>query len=367
MHALDAIPGDAFLVATLDVDGLRRSPLGAPLFGGVASKLAGEKALTDLCGFDPLGRISEIAIAVPEEGGRGDFGIAIRADVGDAELLACAQKVIASKHADVATPTIREQGSYTLIEPDSADADPEHRFPTLAYRSGGPYLIARGPWLSAMVDAVEGRLPSVAASEGHAAIRRELSRGPVSPSAIVTAVLPKGFRQRLKEELQDELGIDDGNAPSPGARSAIVNGVLGVGSAGIGVVAGASGSDAQVDAVFRCEGPEPCAEVKRLVLARRLDWSQQISLRLLGLGPLLDSMKVEDDGTLVRVTARAPAEDAAAWLDRVLTLRGVHHPTAGPLEKSAPGRPPPRGLPSADEVLRPQIDAGRLDPHPNPP
>jgi hypothetical protein len=341
LRAIDAIPGNAFLVLTFDVDALRRSPLGAPVFGGVASKLAGEKALTDLCGFDPLARMTEIAVAVPEEGERGDFGVAIRADVSKLELLGCAKKAIESRQPGAAAPTLRESGTYTLVDPDSPDDDPLHRYPTLAYRDGGPFLIGRGPWLSAMIDTVEGRLPSVAESP-HAGLRRDLASalGTEKPTALATAILPRAFRERMRTELAAELAFDEPTTPKPsdGPKAAILQGILGVTSAGAAIQAGPSGSDSQVTmtALFRCEDKGACAELEKLIGRRRFGWSQDIALRLTGVGPLLDAMKIGNEGLVLRVTTHAPSDDASHWLDRVLTLRGPRHPKAGPLVPVTP-------------------------------
>jgi len=87
-RAIDAVPADAFLVMTLDVDRLRKSPLGAAILGGANSKLLGEKTITAICGFDPLDRMREVAVAVPQEDETGEFGIVIRADITKHELLA---------------------------------------------------------------------------------------------------------------------------------------------------------------------------------------------------------------------------------------------------------------------------------------
>jgi len=352
LHAIDAIPGNAFLVLTVDVDGLRRSPLGSPIFGGISSKLAGEKALTDLCGFDPLARMTELAVAVPESGDKGDFGIAIKADISRDELLGCAGKVIESrKQRAMGAPTVRESGSYTLIEPDAPDSDPTHAFPTLAYRDGGPFLIARGVWLASMIDTVEGKLPSAKVNPAHATLRDDVTvdSGKVAPTVVATAVLPKAFRERMKAELG--LEADPGEDTS---ERGVMSGVLGVSSVGLGIKAGPAGGDSDVVAVFRCEDNAGCAVVERLLAKRRLDWAGRIDLRLLGVGKLLDSMKMENQGTLLRVTARAPSDDASRWLDRLLT-RPSRHPGAGPFlpPASHPGLPPGQA-PTPDEVLQPR-------------
>lgn len=358
LHAVDALPANAFLVLTVDVDALRNSPLGAPLFGGAQSRLLGEKAITDLCGFDPLARVSEIAVAVPEESAPGDFGVVVRASISKGELLECAEKVILSrKEGGQGHPVIRAAGSYTLIEAetskDPAEGDSARRYPTLAYRDGGPFLIGRGPWLDTMIDTVDGRLPNLSSNLAHMSMRKDLGKADGKDRALAvlgTVLLPKDLRERLKGELGEEAGGD-------AARNQTMEGVLGVSVAGAGVSAGAAGGDAEVVLMARCEDAGACAAVEKLVAKKRFEWSQDLSLRLFGLGPLLDSVKIDNLGATLRITAHAPSNDAARWLETILKGRTVHHPMpAGPLT-SAP-RTGPSSFPgaaggSAVETLKP--------------
>src|SRR4051794_10295121 len=83
----DAIPRAAFIPATADFAGLRRSPLYDAVFGKEAAAAdpmrhaLGVSALADACGFDPATRIQKIAVSIPEEGDRGEFGVAARVEV----------------------------------------------------------------------------------------------------------------------------------------------------------------------------------------------------------------------------------------------------------------------------------------------
>ena len=38
----------------------------------------------------------------------------------------------------------------------------------VAFREGGPFLVGRGPWLTHMMEAAEGRTPSLATTTGNA-------------------------------------------------------------------------------------------------------------------------------------------------------------------------------------------------------
>src|SRR5262245_23461692 len=94
---LDAIPRDSFPVATVNVAELRRSPLYDVLVGKDGTLLRpqnavldrralGIKKLSDACGFDPLQRVESLAVGVPEEGDKGEFGVAARVTVTSDEL-----------------------------------------------------------------------------------------------------------------------------------------------------------------------------------------------------------------------------------------------------------------------------------------
>ncbi|MEO7113978.1 MAG: hypothetical protein ABI183_26290, partial [Polyangiaceae bacterium] len=60
---MDAIPADAFLVATFDIAALRDSPIAAPLAPLVSSLGASE--VEAQCGFEPVARVHELSVAIP--------------------------------------------------------------------------------------------------------------------------------------------------------------------------------------------------------------------------------------------------------------------------------------------------------------
>ena len=182
---LDAVPRDAWLVVTIDVASIRASPIARPLFAvlGATRAIPGVASLADACGFDPLERVGDVLVASPEQGEHGDFGVAFTADVSRDDLAQCAEKVMRARGGG---PVAAIHGSYTTFE-DSSGAEPVHA--RLAYRAAGPFLVGRGPWLDAMMDAVDGR-GDRGASE-HAALRRAVvgEHGGRGPAVVVTARL----------------------------------------------------------------------------------------------------------------------------------------------------------------------------------
>jgi hypothetical protein len=344
VHAIDSMPASSFLVVTLDVDLLRASPLGAPLLGGPGSQLLADRTLAATCGFDPLERMREIAIAVPVEDDTGEFGVAIRADLSKDELVECARKVIDAR-GGADHVTIRQSGSFTLVEPDGPLS---RRYPTLAYREGGPFIVARGAWLDTLLATTEGKLPSVRHESRHLALRRELGQTSDEHPAfalVATVLLPKEMRERIKRDMGPEVAGASGSANSP----ALMAGVLGVESAGLGVATGdASGSETRATIELRCEDEGACAAVARLIDKTRREWSSDLGVRLLGLGTLLDNLGVEAKGASLRVTTHAPAGEAAKWVERLLELKSG---------RPATPRPRPSSYPSSDEVIRPDAAA----------
>jgi hypothetical protein len=297
---LSFVPEDAWLAVTVDMDALRSSGLAAPLAGTVPGALG-------QCGFDPLERVHEIVIASPEGGEKGDFGLAFRADASQKELQECANKVIAARGGKALT---RSRAGFSVIE----DAgDPGHA--RLAYREGGPFLVGRGEWLDRMID-LAARSPATSASgepvTTHSELRASLSHG-ATPAVLLTAILPKDLRERLKGELGAELGTEADRAYAS---------VLSVQAAGAALTTGPAGSTTGVEAELRCETRSACDDVKGVIERKRAAFSRSAGERLVGVGQLLDSLRVETHGTSLSLVARASTDELAQALGRVLRVVG---------------------------------------------
>jgi len=321
---LSAVPRDAFLVVTIDVEALRKSPLAPSLLGGDATKLLGAGDISATCGFDPIGRAKEIAIAVPEGGDQGDFGVVAMGDLHEAELAECGKKLMAARGGTSKRST---RGSFTLLE-DTAEGGAR---PKIALREGGPLIVGRGAWLDAMLDAAEGKAPNVLAGSPHMKLRDALAKRDAKPRAVIaTAVLPKSLRERLKHEMGAEVDAD-------GGANVAMGGVLSVEIAGVAITAGAAGQESEAAAELRCETADACEEVKKLILRKRLTFSKDVGVRLVGLGPLIDSLDVVTSGTTLTASAHAPTEDIAKAIDRVLRLRNERPRPPPPPSASAAG------------------------------
>jgi hypothetical protein len=322
------VPRDAWLVARIDVATLRQSPIAKSVLGsGSATIVPGLGSLGDTCGFDPLARLHELVMASPEGGERGDFGVAFSGDFSREELAACADKVI---RAHGGRPSSSTRGDFTVIE-DGASA----KHARVAYREGGPFLVGHGPWLDAMIDAADGKVERE--RHEHADLRAALEkRGGAARSILVTAVLPKALRERLKAELA-------GQAAGSGAANDVDRAyasVLAVEQAGVSVASGGPGSTTEVAVELRCESQHDCEAVRDVGERKRLALSRDFGVRIIGLGPLLDSLNVEVHGSSLTAAAHGPTDDLARVVQRAVDLRSLEHspesPSAAPSSRPSP-------------------------------
>jgi hypothetical protein len=312
--ALTAVPRDAWLVARIDVAALRQSPIAKSVLGsGSATIVPGLGSLGDTCGFDPLSRLHELVMVSPEGGERGDFGVAFSGDFSRDELAACADKVI---RAHGGRPSSSTRGDFTVIE-DGARA--QHA--RVAYREGGPFLVGHGAWLDTMIDAADGKAERE--RHEHAELRAALEkRGGAARSILVTAVLPKALRERLKAELADQAAASD-------ADRAYAS-VLAVEQAGVSVASGGPGSTTEVAVELRCESQHDCEAVRDVGERKRHALSSDFGVRIIGLGPLLDSLNLEVHGSSLTATAHGSTDDLARVVQRAVDLRSLERSAQSP-------------------------------------
>jgi hypothetical protein len=166
---------------------------------------------------------------------------------------------------------------------------------------------------------------------------------------MATVVLPSPMRERIKKEMGAEIRAGSGEEKSVSA------GILGVESVGLAVLAGEPDGETSVIVEVVCEAKAACAAVAELVEKKRAEWTRDFSIRLLGVGALLDQVVVENRGESLRISTRAPSSEAAKWLGRVLELQGIRHPIAGQLDS---GAAPVRSPPQPDEVVRTRPEGG---------
>ncbi len=172
-----------------------------------------------------------------------------------------------------------------------------------------------------MIDAAEAAAPRERPE--HAALRQSLAPRPgeAPRSVLVTALLPSAVRDRLRAELGAELGSDGERAYAS---------VLAVASAGFALGTGGPGSTTDLAVELRCDTGDACTEVKTLIERKRLAFSRDLGLRLVGVGPLIDSLLVAAPGQSLSATAHAPTDDLARAARRVLDFRAPPRPRQAP-------------------------------------
>ena len=321
-RVVDAIPSGALLVATADLAALRSSPVGVP-FLREGREIQGLGKVRDVCGFDPIDALTEAAIAIPAAGDAGEFGLVAVGKVDDEAVIACAAKVISARGGNPVVTTI---GGFRSVR----DATLSVSGGEIAARKGGPLLLGAGTYLRSMIDAADGRTPTIRSSRAHAALGREIE----GASIRVTVVLTPDQRRTLLDEL-----AESGAKGSPAAS--IAGGALGV---RIGPTVGVHG-------VIACDDAAACGRLADALGKARDARAGDALLRLVGVGALLERIAIEPRGELVHARVDMPAEQAALLAERLLALRGAsprsrRAPAEEPSARSA-ARPPP------DEVLAP--------------
>lgn len=334
----DAMPKGSFIVATVDVDELRRSPVYEAVLGkgeGGADPIRGALGMTslaDACGFDPMARVRRLAVSVPEEGDRGEFGLAARVEVTRDELEKCTRALAERRGGDEKVAT-REVGSFVVVDGPRPSGPGAGRSSAsqIGYGRAGLLVVGRGAWFSSMLGAADRKEPGARDAAEHASLRSALTSkdGFRAPTLLVTAILPRSLRDRLRGEMT-EGGSD--------AANTTMAGVLGVSALGAAIQAGSTSRNAEAAVEMLCDTPAGCEAVEKLILKKRLDWSKDLSMRMVGLGPLIDSLEVKRDGSHLRATASSNAVALASTFDRLLRLRQKPAPPPPP---PAPATPPP--------------------------
>ena len=317
-RSLDAIPAGALLVATADLAALRASPVGAP-FLREGREIPGVGKVRDVCGFDPVDTITEVALAIPAAGDTGEFGLVASGAVDADALIACASKVIDARGGHAVTTTL---GSFRSVR----DAAPASTGGEIAVRKGGPLLLGAGSYLRAMIDAADGQAPSIRTSVAHGFLAREVGNA----SIRVTVVLSPTLRRTLT----DELARNDA-AGSP--AGSIVAGALGVDL----------GPSVGLHVVLSCESAFACARLADSLSSARDARVADVGTRIMGFSEVLQRIKITAEGEQVHARVDVPADQATVLAERLVALRGMRHPMPRdePAEPRAPALPP-------DEVIK---------------
>lgn len=322
--ALDAVPSGALLLLTLDLKGLRASPLGSALAGPARSTWLGDVKAT--CGFEPLDALTELAVVVPLNGRDGEFGIVGAGDVDAEAIAACASKVIEARGGK---PAKTKLGSFTSVR----DVGPGSQGSgEIAVKPGGPLLIGSGDAMRSLVDASDGQVASIRSDQAHAALRNAVGDDAL---ARLTSVLSGEQRATIADE------VDRSGGRAPAVLKAVV-------AAGLGLKV--TSETVQLHAVALLQGEAEAAAFRDAVDELRTARAESLLLRALGIGTLLERIQLSVEGKAVHLTLALTIVEATNLLDRITALAAPSKRVAPSASAEPPSPSPPpssSALPSA--------------------
>lgn len=321
-HALDAIPAGALLVVTADLAGVRASPSFAK-FLREEREVPGLGKVRDICGFDPMDSIKEVAFAIPAAEDSGEFGLAAAGDIDDEPLLTCAAKVIEARGG---RPVVTTIGSFRSVR----DASGGGGSGEIAVRKGGPLILSGGPYLRAMIDAADLRSPTIRSSVAHTRLAKEVG----DASIRITAVLTPRERATLADELSQ-----NGETGSPATAIAAV------------AIGAKISAEVELHGVIICDVDGACERLATSLKAFRDDRAADFATRLVGFGGMFEKLSIEPRGATIHARVTLPADQAATLADRLVTLGGFRHPM--PDKPPTPINAAPSAEPSATPSAAP--------------
>jgi hypothetical protein len=328
---IDAVPKESFLVGTLDVEELRRSPIYEVIPGvkGGGAGIGSLASVEEACGFDPIKRIERMALTVPEKEGERDYGVIARVKVTRDELQTCKRR-LDEKRGSSAPTEVTERGDFVVIDTPKGK---------LAYGSGDLLVVSKATWFDTILETANGKHAAVKDSKEHEDLRFALTarEGWRAPTLVITAILPSALRERIKKEMAPEADREE--------KDAVMGAVLGVSAVGVAMRAGPPGGHFDARILMSCDSQKACELVEKLVLKKRLDWSRNLLFRLGGFGPVIDSIETKVTGSRLEVSATANVDSLAGAIERA-----IRHAESTP--SPPPGMPAIPGTRRPDETLK---------------
>lgn len=193
----EAVPQGPALLVTLDVAALGPTTARQLLEAG-GQRLLG---LRELCGFEPLLALRQVALAVPPSPAQTapDFALIAQTTLESEPALRCAEAVIRKRGGE---PARSRLGAFESVR------DRKKPLGEVALRADGLFVLSGGEYFRAVVDAASGARSSDKAarlrSAVHAKVRTSLGRHQIVVSALASDALPLPGVQALG------VGVDVG-------------------------------------------------------------------------------------------------------------------------------------------------------------
>ena len=296
-------PGSAFLLSA-DLHELTRSPLGA-FIAERLGRSAGSGKFVQLCGFDPLARLSQLALAIPSANLAArehpeDFGIVASGQFSAQDITRCANAAIAARSGEAIRTKL---GSFESVRDRQASSGEIAARDGLVVVSGGSYF--RELLDSAESGSAKNKGSSAADKNSpdeqsvrdprHAELRRALGPG----ALLATWLLGDGWFQRI-------AGDDTNPRLSPLSALRTIGARLNV------------AQTAQLSVLLECEGSEGATRISSLLSELRS------SLDALPLNPALAGLAariaVSQTGARLKLQLELNQAELSPVLDALLGL-----------------------------------------------
>jgi hypothetical protein len=279
-------PGSAF-VLNADIARLEQSPLG-PFLAERLGHLGRASDLGKLCGFDPLTRLSQLALAVPAAGEAaqehaGDFGIVATGRFSAAEITHCASAAIAQRGGQASLSTL---GSFSSVR-DRKGSGGE------VAAKDGLLIVSGGSYFRELLDAADGNAPARdhedARAARHVGLRHALGSGDI----VATWLLSDGWFERVSGDSSARLS-PLGAVKAVGARLIVT-------------------SDVRVSVLLECADTEAATRIAALI------GDMRTSLGSLALAPALSDaarrIELSPAGAELGLSLTLGQNDLAALFD----------------------------------------------------
>jgi hypothetical protein len=334
-HALDAVPARSMLVVALDLRALRGSPLLGPYLGGERA-VDGLGALRGACGFDPIERVDELVLVVPERG-VDELGIVARGAPAADALLACAERFVRARGGEPVRSSI---GGFQTVRDRSARSSGE----IAAKRE--LVLVGTGEALRGMIDAAEGSLPRFASNAVHAGLLAALG-----DRADARATFTVSDEQRAS--LAELVATEGERIPSALLRLA-----------GVGLAARLDGEKVELALVLTAVDPVGAQTLADALASARTDAASAPATAFLGAAPLLDRLAVRVDGANVLARVQLTVHEIESVLGRAELARSMRRSPPRAAESASSAIATPTAAPPSSSSFAPAArpSAGALRP-----
>lgn len=266
---LSAVPSGPALLVTADVEALGEAAAVELLRAGGGALLG----LRELCGFEPLLGVRQVALALPpaEPGQAPDFALIAQTALDAEPVLRCAEAVVRKRGG---TPVRSSLGAFRSVR------DQKKPLGEMAIRDDGLFVLSGGKYFRDVIDAASGRALADAESrsrdQAHVAMRRQLA-----PFQLAVTML------------------DGPGFPVPGVRSL-----------GAAVQVGAA---LELKGFVGCYSVAGCGEAQFVIDKLKAELVTQPGLASLA------QLKLELHGTDLRVSGRLPREQLGPLLTQLLS------------------------------------------------